>query len=91
MEIGRKTGSDSSNSGSDTCEVADLLEWKHKRRHSDNAPLRFPDWSEKLRCISRKEKQAILLVFLLSDGTRDDQLDAMIDAVMNTTGGGSDV
>lgn len=63
-------------------DIADLLEWKHKRKGHRDSPQLAAGWNEKVRRFSRKEKEAVLLGFLLSDGIRDEQLDAMIEAVM---------
>jgi hypothetical protein len=74
---------------SDSHDVRDLLEWKLKRKRRRNAPPPLHGWREKLRQFSWREKQAVLLGFLLSDGTRDEQLKKAIEALLDDSKAGS--
>jgi hypothetical protein len=76
---------------SEIADITDLLEWRHKARgHKTALPWASASSRENLRRFTRKEKQAMLLGFLLSDGIRDEQLDAMIEAIIGVGGGTRD-
>lgn len=62
--------------------IADLLEWRHKARADKPTPSETVRLRQRIHLFTRREKEAVLLAFLLSDVIRDEQLDAVIQVLI---------
>lgn len=63
-------------------DVADLLEWRRKLKGHKAVPSEAVRLRDRVRLFSRREKEAVVLGFLLSDGIRDEELDAVIEVLL---------